>query len=96
MSLGDDATGRPGFLDLLGGLNNSQELKGSDYLDTNKVNKTVGWQEMGWIEAHWPKLKKARFCQDRGMVSDMLDWLKTGRSRIKMWSVSEVFGGWIS
>ncbi|KAK3841486.1 MAG: hypothetical protein J3R72DRAFT_524322 [Linnemannia gamsii] len=58
LSLQDDTTGRPGYLDLLAGLVNLKELRGSVRVTTDEAQETVGEREMDWIGTHWPALRR--------------------------------------
>ncbi|KAF9082395.1 hypothetical protein BGX23_012507, partial [Mortierella sp. AD031] len=58
-SLGDEDTGRPGYLALLGGLKKLKVLRGSFYADTNESKMTMGWPEVRWMTAYWLKLEVA-------------------------------------
>ncbi|KAG0199400.1 hypothetical protein BGX33_011668, partial [Mortierella sp. NVP41] len=59
LSLGDEDTGRPGYLALLGGLKKLKVLRGSFYTDTNESKMTMGWPEVRWMTAYWLKLEVA-------------------------------------
>ncbi|KAF9122332.1 hypothetical protein BGW39_009809, partial [Mortierella sp. 14UC] len=57
LSLGDVLTGRPGYLSHLSGLTHLEELRGNVQATTSETLSTVGWQEVEWMMAHWPRLK---------------------------------------
>ncbi|KAK3841473.1 MAG: hypothetical protein J3R72DRAFT_491373 [Linnemannia gamsii] len=59
LSLQDDATGRPRYLNLLAGLINLKELRGSVRVATDEAQMTVGEREMDWIGTHWLALRRA-------------------------------------
>ncbi|KAK3841487.1 MAG: hypothetical protein J3R72DRAFT_491384 [Linnemannia gamsii] len=61
LSIRDDATGRPGYLDLLSGLVKLKILLGSVRGTTDEAKATVGDREMEWIASHWPALERVEF-----------------------------------
>ncbi|KAG9064699.1 hypothetical protein KI688_002958 [Linnemannia hyalina] len=87
-SLGDPVAGRPGFLDLWGGLKNLRSLRGSfsSYSDENRV--VVGMREVQWIADAWPKLEEADFCPEdpfvEGEFLPHMKWLKEIRPEIDL------------
>ncbi|KAK3841470.1 MAG: hypothetical protein J3R72DRAFT_421926 [Linnemannia gamsii] len=52
LHLQDDATGRPGYLNLLAGLVNLKELRGSVKVTIDEAQMTVGEREIDWIVTH--------------------------------------------
>lgn len=75
LSLKDDLTGRPGYLDLFRGLTQLEELRGSMNTSDKETAVTTGWEEAQWMSRHWPALKVAAFggCYDR--LSEPFQWL---------------------
>ncbi|KAK3830974.1 MAG: hypothetical protein JOS17DRAFT_157877 [Linnemannia elongata] len=75
LTLKDDQTGRPGYLDLLRGLTQLEELRGSMNTSDKETAVTMGWEEAQWMSRHWPRLKVAAFggCYDR--LSEPFQWL---------------------
>ncbi|KAK3837931.1 MAG: hypothetical protein JOS17DRAFT_732226 [Linnemannia elongata] len=63
LSLGDKKTGCPGYLHLLKGLTNLQQLMGSVAIDNKDTIKTVWWEEIEFMDKHFPKLMKTEFLQ---------------------------------
>jgi hypothetical protein len=63
LSLGDAKSGRPGYLHLLKNLTNLQELMGSVSIDAKETIKTVRWDEIEFMDKHFPKLMKTEFLQ---------------------------------
>ncbi|KAG0272067.1 hypothetical protein BGZ95_000069 [Linnemannia exigua] len=61
LCLPDIETNRPGYLHHLAGLTNLDTFLGSTRAEVFENNRTVGWNEVRWMEAHWPRLKKASF-----------------------------------
>ncbi|KAK3807992.1 MAG: hypothetical protein JOS17DRAFT_766515 [Linnemannia elongata] len=57
LSLGDETTGRPGYLSWLGRLTKLRELRGSVQATTTETSKTIGRKELEWMLEHWPKLE---------------------------------------
>lgn len=86
LSLGDPVAGRPGFLNLWGGLKNLRSLRGSfsSYTDENRV--IVGMREVQWIAEAWPELKEADFCPEppygEGELLPHFKWLSEIRPEI--------------
>ncbi|KAF9123439.1 hypothetical protein BGW39_008970 [Mortierella sp. 14UC] len=60
LSLGDEYTGGPGYLDLLGGLIKLKKLQGSVLATTDQTRRTMGWPEARWMARHWPDLEVTR------------------------------------
>ncbi|KAF9549190.1 hypothetical protein EC957_004490 [Mortierella hygrophila] len=88
LSLGDPVAGRPGFLDLWGGLKNLRSLRGSfnSYSDENRV--IVGMREVQWIAEAWPKLEEANFCPEPPFGEEEflphMKWLKEFRPEVDL------------
>ncbi|KAF9079946.1 hypothetical protein BGX29_005807, partial [Mortierella sp. GBA35] len=59
--LEDQTAGRTGWLQLLGGLRNLEELRGSFNLDSMLPSFEFGQREADWVVTHWPKLKFIEF-----------------------------------
>jgi hypothetical protein len=57
LSLGDETTGRPGYLSWLGGLTKLKQLRGHVQTTTTETTKTVGQRELEWMVQHWPQLE---------------------------------------
>ncbi|KAF9135544.1 hypothetical protein BGW39_002292 [Mortierella sp. 14UC] len=64
LSLGDAATGRPGYLQHLKGLKNLRLFLGSVAVDTDETITTVGWDEIRFIDKYWPKLQRTEMIQN--------------------------------
>ncbi|KAF9141479.1 hypothetical protein BGX30_004696 [Mortierella sp. GBA39] len=56
LTLENRAIGRVGWLQLLGGLRNLEELHGSFNMDTMIPGCEFGQDEADWVVEHWPKL----------------------------------------
>ncbi|KAF9131310.1 hypothetical protein BGW39_001985 [Mortierella sp. 14UC] len=85
LGLADPTTGRPGFLELLGGLKKLTSLRGSfsSYTDENKA--IVGMNEVRWIAEAWPVLEEADFCLEPpygGELSPCFEWLQQQRPEL--------------
>lgn len=61
MNLGDPATGRPRYLDLLKGWKKLRTLDGSIRAVTSKSKVIMGVEEAAWIGEHWLALRSAMF-----------------------------------
>ncbi|KAF9150316.1 hypothetical protein BG015_007887 [Linnemannia schmuckeri] len=57
LSLGDETTGRPGYLSWLSGWKKLRELRGHVQATTTETSKTLGRKELEWMLEHWPKLE---------------------------------------
>ncbi|KAF9902021.1 hypothetical protein EC991_005404 [Linnemannia zychae] len=57
LSLGDESTGRQGYLSWLDGLTKLRELRGHVQVTTSETLQTVGQREAKWMLEHWPKLE---------------------------------------
>ncbi|KAK3841472.1 MAG: hypothetical protein J3R72DRAFT_444942 [Linnemannia gamsii] len=84
LTIRDDVTGRPGYLDLLSGLVKLKTLRGSVRVTTDEAKATVGDREMEWIVSHWPDLERVAFfsCDEDVMAqfSRLRDALRPGLS----------------
>ncbi|KAF9549200.1 hypothetical protein EC957_004500 [Mortierella hygrophila] len=93
MSLGDRSTGRPGFLDRLGGLRKLKELKGSVHGGMEETVVTMGQKEVEWIVANLVSLERADFCCEQPMVNKETEtfpwfkWLKSQRPNLALSSL---------
>ncbi|KAF8945539.1 hypothetical protein BGZ47_002484 [Haplosporangium gracile] len=65
LSLGDEKVGRPGYLDLFGGLKKLRSLNGSVRAKTDETRVMVGQRECEWLSAHWPLLEVLDLCSYR-------------------------------
>jgi hypothetical protein len=61
LSLEDRTTGRFGWLQLLGGLKNLEQLHGSFNLDAMLEGFEFRQEEADWMVEHWPKLQFIEF-----------------------------------
>ncbi|KAF9544987.1 hypothetical protein EC957_011484 [Mortierella hygrophila] len=75
LSLGDAEAGRPGFLDQLAGLSKLEILDGSVRLNEEEAKVTIGWDEVRWMDMHWPRLVKARFFTHKKHITAPFRWL---------------------
>ncbi|OAQ32045.1 hypothetical protein K457DRAFT_16922 [Linnemannia elongata AG-77] len=66
--------GRPGYLELLGGLSKLKELRGSVFLDTYETELRVGAVEVFWMREHWPLLESADFFAGESEVTQPFRW----------------------
>ncbi|KAF9155050.1 hypothetical protein BG015_011188 [Linnemannia schmuckeri] len=76
LSLKNEQTGRPGYLDLLRGLTQLQELRGSVNTSDKETKVTAGWEEVRWMVQHWPALKVAAFGGSYDRLSEPFRWLQ--------------------
>ncbi|KAF9088113.1 hypothetical protein BGX23_007642 [Mortierella sp. AD031] len=76
MSLGDEESGRLGYLSLLGGLSKLKELRGSFRTDTRETSRRVGWAEAKWTYERWPELEVADFLSENSETSEPFMWLQ--------------------
>ncbi|KAG9062732.1 hypothetical protein KI688_005038 [Linnemannia hyalina] len=74
LSLGDAEAGRPGFLNQLAGLSKLEILNGSVCLDEEEAKVTIGWDEVRWMDMHWPRLVKAKFLTHRKHITAPFQW----------------------
>ncbi|KAG0204310.1 hypothetical protein BGX33_008581 [Mortierella sp. NVP41] len=79
LSLGDQRTGQPGFLELFGGWTRLRELKGSFNVNTSETMFTMGCLEATWMSTRWPVLEKAEFQNDREDAREIFEWLEDYR-----------------
>lgn len=88
LSLGDPVAGRPGFLELWGGLKKLRSLHGSfsSYTDENKV--IIGMKEVQWLAEAWPALEEADFCPEppygEGELLPHFKWLNEVRPEVML------------
>ncbi|KAG9072171.1 hypothetical protein KI688_006395 [Linnemannia hyalina] len=75
LSLKDEQTGRPGYLDLFQGLTQLEELRGSMNTSDKETAVTTGWGEAQWMSRHWPALKVAAFGGSYDRLSEPFQWL---------------------
>lgn len=76
LSLKDERTGRPGYLDLLQGLTQLEELRGSVNTNDKETGVTTGWEEARWMASHWPALKVVAFGNGYDRLSEPFKWLQ--------------------
>ncbi|KAG9068213.1 hypothetical protein KI688_011808 [Linnemannia hyalina] len=62
--LWNNEAGRPGYLQLLGGLTKLESLSGSISATTEEARATIGMNEVIWMEQHWPSLERGQFFRD--------------------------------
>ncbi|KAF9095160.1 hypothetical protein BGX23_000936 [Mortierella sp. AD031] len=102
LSLGDEATGRPGYLSLFGGLKKMRSFNGSVRAKTPETRVTIGQNEAEWIIASWPKLEVIDFCSSRPRDDDQqpggskdsrtcFEWLVEQRSYLNLFGVDPAF-----
>lgn len=68
--------GRPGYLELLGGLSKLRQLRGSVHADTYETKLRVGAMEVFWMRDHWPELEWADFFCREAEVTEPFKWLR--------------------
>ncbi|KAK3814548.1 MAG: hypothetical protein JOS17DRAFT_446414 [Linnemannia elongata] len=73
-SLGKKEMGRPGYLQLLGGLTKLRGLSGSTCLVLEETEVTVGMDEIEWMNRYWVALEKAHFGKGGQECFKVLDW----------------------
>ena len=95
LSLGDEVIGKPGFLNLFGGLKKLRSLNGSVRAKTDETRVTVGQRECEWLNENWPMLEDLDLCSYR-QRDDFLDdvrgrdertcfrWLKKRRPKLNL------------
>ncbi|KAK5807821.1 hypothetical protein F5H01DRAFT_352697 [Linnemannia elongata] len=66
LNLKNDETGRPGYLQLLGGLTKLNTLFGSVSVLTEETRATIGIDEATWMENYWPALERAELLRLSG------------------------------
>ncbi|KAF9134123.1 hypothetical protein BGW39_008038 [Mortierella sp. 14UC] len=79
LTLGDDSTGRPGYLNHLAGLTKLRKLLGSVRADAKETTGSVGWNEARWMDKHWPQLVSARMFWADALATEPFQWLKSQR-----------------
>ncbi|KAF9131304.1 hypothetical protein BGW39_001979 [Mortierella sp. 14UC] len=91
LSLGDETTGRPGYLHLFAGLKKLKSLNGSVRARTDETRVTVGQREVEWVDANWPVLQEVNFCSYRARDDQLgVDarrcwrWLQTRRPGLNL------------
>ncbi|KAK3846514.1 MAG: hypothetical protein J3R72DRAFT_433970 [Linnemannia gamsii] len=90
LSLGDETTGRPGYLSLFAGLKKLKSLNGSVRARTHETRVTMGQRECEWMDANWPSLIEANFCSYRAWdelgrdTRTCFQWLQGRRPRLNM------------
>ncbi|KAK3814547.1 MAG: hypothetical protein JOS17DRAFT_760739 [Linnemannia elongata] len=75
LSLRNEGTGRPGYLQLLGGLTKLKTLIGSVAAYTKETMVTIGMDEVVWMDKHWPALEKAGFFRVLPTAPSPFNWL---------------------
>ncbi|KAF9098247.1 hypothetical protein BGX23_006663 [Mortierella sp. AD031] len=80
LSLGDEESGRPGHLELLGGLTKLEELCGSVDTNNEETTVTMGWKEARWMASHWPALKLADFVDSEKELREPFEWFRKERN----------------
>ncbi|KAK3831929.1 MAG: hypothetical protein J3R72DRAFT_527552 [Linnemannia gamsii] len=87
LSLGCEETGRPGYLDHFSGLTKLKRLWGSVSVGTNETLKTIGMDEVAWMERHWPALESATFCvkEAHKIIPEAFLWWKEQRAGKKFY-----------
>lgn len=96
LMLEDKKKGRPGFLDLLGGLRNLKKLVGSVSAYTKETRLAMGQTELEWMVDHWPKLERIALeppghpefrghggCRSRS-DNGFMHWLQSQRPNLKV------------
>lgn len=95
LSLEDEVVGKPGYLDLFGGLKKLRSLNGSVRANTDETRVTVGQRECEWMSENWPMLEDLDLCSYR-QRSEFLDsvlgrdqrtcfgWLKERRPKLNL------------
>ncbi|KAF9135537.1 hypothetical protein BGW39_002285 [Mortierella sp. 14UC] len=68
--------GRPGYLELLGGLKKLRELRGSVRADTYETTLRMGALEAYWMRDHWPELELAEFFFKGSDITQPFRWLQ--------------------
>ncbi|KAK5808262.1 hypothetical protein F5H01DRAFT_351702, partial [Linnemannia elongata] len=74
LSLGDERTGRPGYLHHLAGLAKLRKFNGS-VSATDETKVTVGLEEAEWMRKHWPTLDFTPIFPLRSGFNDVFRWL---------------------
>ncbi|KAG0299538.1 hypothetical protein BGZ97_003652 [Linnemannia gamsii] len=81
LNLRNAATGRPGYLHLLGGLTKLRRLMGSVAVVTKETEVTVGMDEVQWMEKHWPALETSQFGGREYALPKVFQWFQEQRQR---------------
>ncbi|KAK5827113.1 hypothetical protein F5H01DRAFT_330780 [Linnemannia elongata] len=76
LNLQEEQTGRPGYLDLLRGLTQLEELRGSVNTNSEETKVTVGWEEVRWMARYWPNLRVVAFAKDESELREPFVWLQ--------------------
>ncbi|KAF9124093.1 hypothetical protein BGX30_001110 [Mortierella sp. GBA39] len=82
LNLQDERTGRPGYLDLLGGLTQLEEFRGSVNTNNEETKVTMGWEEARWMARCWPQLRVVAFAKDESELREPFAWLRRERELI--------------
>ncbi|KAF9139160.1 hypothetical protein BG015_002151 [Linnemannia schmuckeri] len=91
LSLGDQETGRPGFLGLFGGLTKLRRLSGSIEVNDKENSVIMGWNEARWLAEHLPSLEEAEFYNVYSpfdlptQISPYMRWLTEQRPTLRIW-----------
>ncbi|KAF9901054.1 hypothetical protein EC991_006565 [Linnemannia zychae] len=90
LSVGDEETGRPGFLNLFEGLTKLRKLVGSVKVCDKENSAIVGLKEALWFAEHLPCLDEVHFYNvytpfDTPALSPAMQWLKEHRPCLRMW-----------
>ncbi|KAF9137833.1 hypothetical protein BG015_002596 [Linnemannia schmuckeri] len=77
LNLKNEATGRAGYLHLLGGLTKLKKLVGSVSMTTEETKVTVRTtDEPAWMVQHWPALLETQFYTIHEKIGTQFQWLK--------------------
>ncbi|KAK5809342.1 hypothetical protein F5H01DRAFT_415375 [Linnemannia elongata] len=79
LSLGDVASGRPGYLRQLAGLKKLRKLEGSVSADTAETWVTIGKSEAVWMKVNWCELEFAALFRSRDRMRKPFRWLEEQR-----------------
>ncbi|KAH7054990.1 LOW QUALITY PROTEIN: hypothetical protein BKA57DRAFT_452719 [Linnemannia elongata] len=79
LSLGDVASGRPGYLHQLAGLKKLRKLEGSVSADTAETWVTMGKAEAVWMKENWCELEFAALFRSRDRMRKPFRWLEEQR-----------------
>ncbi|KAF9542561.1 hypothetical protein EC957_001854 [Mortierella hygrophila] len=82
LNLQDEQTGRPGYLDLLRGLTQLEEFRGSVNTNNEETKVTMGWEEARWMARYWPQLRVVAFAKDESELREPFAWLLKERDLI--------------
>lgn len=75
LSLGDERTGRPGYLHHLAGLAKLRIFNGSVSAATDETKVTVRLEEAEWMRKHWPTLDFTPTFPLCSGFNDVVRWL---------------------